>query len=148
LRFFLGILALVGLDQVTKWAVTAALTPGESVPLIPGILWLTHTRNPGAAFSLFAGYGPVLAVMTLLFIAAGLVFHRRLLEMGLGAPLLLILAGGLGNLTDRLRFGHVIDFLDLHFWPVFNLADIYISIGAVLVVLAALRGPCRGGASA
>lgn len=148
MRFWLAVLGLVGLDQLTKWAVTLSLMPGENVPLIPGVLWLTHTRNPGAAFSLFPGHGPALAVVTLLILAVGVVLHRRLLALGYGPPLALILGGGLGNLLDRLRLGQVVDFLDLRFWPVFNLADVYIVLGAVLIVIAALQGSRRGGAAA
>ncbi|MDI6709386.1 MAG: signal peptidase II [Thermoanaerobacterales bacterium] len=148
MRFWLAVLTLVGLDQLTKWAVTVFLTRGESVPLIPGVLWLTHARNPGAAFNLFPGHGAALVMVTLIVIAVAVAFHRRLLDLGLGLPLALILSGGLGNLLDRLRLGQVIDFLDLRFWPVFNLADVYISLGAILIVLATLRGSGRGGAGA
>lgn len=144
LFFWLSFLGLVGADQLSKWAVQIILAPGESISLVPGILWLTHARNAGAAFSLFPGQPVLLVVTTLVLIAVGIGFRQRLCVLGFGPALVFILAGAVGNLIDRLRFGEVIDFLDLRFWPVFNLADVSITVGAGMIILMVLRGSRAG----
>jgi signal peptidase II len=145
-RWFALAAALVLADQVTKWAVLANFAYGERLE-ITGFLNLVLVYNKGAAFSMFADASgwqtPLLIVFAL--VAAGIVGtlivknpHKRLLCLGLA----LILAGAIGNLIDRLRYGHVVDFLDFHamgwHWPAFNVADSAITIGAVLLILEGL----------
>ena len=145
-RWFALSAAVVLADQITKWAVLANFAYGERLP-ITGFLNLVLVYNKGAAFSMFADASgwqtPLLIVFAL--VAAGIVGylivknpHRRLLCLGLA----LILAGAVGNLIDRLRYGHVVDFLDFHalgwHWPAFNVADSAITIGAVLLILEGL----------
>ena len=138
--------AAYAVDQGTKnWAVHS-LQSGDQVPLIGNVLTLTLVRNPGAAFSTATGATPVLSVIAILALATVLYFSRRLgsplWAMGLG----FLLAGIAGNLTDRLFRapgpfqGHVIDFLMLPHWPVFNVADICINIAAGVIILQAFRG--------
>jgi signal peptidase II len=145
-RWFALSAAVVLADQITKWAVLANFAYGERLP-ITGFLNLVLVYNKGAAFSMFADASgwqtPLLIVFAL--VAAGIVGylivknpHKRLLCLGLA----LILAGAVGNLIDRLRYGHVVDFLDFHamgwHWPAFNVADSAITIGAVLLILEGL----------
>ena len=145
-RWFALSAAVVLADQITKWAVLANFAYGERLQ-ITGFLNLVLVYNKGAAFSMFADASgwqtPLLIVFAL--VAAGIVGylivknpHRRLLCLGLA----LILAGAVGNLIDRLRYGHVVDFLDFHamgwHWPAFNVADSAITIGAVLLILEGL----------
>ena len=145
-RWFALSAAVVLADQITKWAVLANFAYGERLQ-ITGFLNLVLVYNKGAAFSMFADASgwqtPLLIVFAL--VAAGIVGylivknpHRRLLCLGLA----LILAGAIGNLIDRLRYGHVVDFLDFHamgwHWPAFNVADSAITIGAVLLILEGL----------
>ena len=134
--FLLLGLGVAGVDHLAKWAVVHYLPPGQSVPVLGPVMSLTRQTNTGALFSLFSGGGVYLA-------AAGLVLTGVLLVWGLTVgprqgrfllPLGLLLGGSLGNLVDRLARGHVVDFLDFHFWPVFNLADIALTVGALLAV--------------
>jgi len=147
-KLFLGtLLASLGLDQATKQAVIARFHYGERLEVIPGLLDLTHVRNPGGAFSFFAD-GPFEQRMvffvgtTLVAVVLLLVFYRRL-EPGDRLPafaLGIVLGGALGNLIDRLVYTEVIDFIDVHLWggytwPTFNVADSCIVVGVSLLIV-------------
>ena len=140
------IAAVVGLDQLTKEIVRRTIALYQSVPVIEGLMDITHVQNTGAAFGLLNTadfpYKSVvmiaIASIALLAIAAyatQLGFHERLARLGLA----LILGGAFGNLIDRAISGYVVDFVDIywgdsHFWA-FNVADAAITIGAALVLL-------------
>lgn len=127
---YLGLILTIFVDRLTKlWAVHSLL-PGRSRPFLPG-LSLTLSRNSGAAFSLLAGREKLLLLLTLLFLLAGFIYSLRLRDTQARWAAGFILGGGLGNFWDRLVSGQVVDFLDLHFWPVFNLADLFIVLGAL-----------------
>jgi signal peptidase II len=146
LRLFLAtFLVTYPLDQLTKWIVVSRFYYGESVEVIPGFFNLTYVRNPGGAFSLFAT-GPE-TIRIAFFIGTGVVavallvvLYRRLESQALlaAAALGTILGGALGNLTDRIRIGEVIDFLDFHIagytWPTFNVADSCIVVGVTFLI--------------
>ena len=140
-------LAVVAADQVTKhWALNA-LDSGRVIDVL-GSLRLNLAFNTGMAFAKGQGIGPLIAVVGLLVIAYLLVGLRR--ESRSGAIFVGLVAGGAaGNIIDRLFRGRgwfhgaVVDFIDLQWWPVFNVADSAISVGAVLLVLSALRDPAR-----
>ncbi|WP_238335710.1 signal peptidase II [Serinicoccus kebangsaanensis] len=135
-----------GLDQATKAWAEAALTRGESVPLVGELLQLHLTYNSGAAFSLGTGWtGVVTAIATLVSLAIiGQSFRTR--SLGWGLTLGLLLGGAVGNLVDRyvrppsVGLGHVVDFLALPNFPVFNVADIGVTTAAGLIILLSLRG--------
>ncbi|WXJ86859.1 Lipoprotein signal peptidase [Moorella humiferrea] len=133
---FLLLVALVlGLDQLTKYIVRVNFQPNESLPVINSFFHLTYVNNPGAAFGLFAYKTPVFVAITVLVVAVILIAYRILPP---GSPVMrlalaLITGGALGNLIDRLRFGYVVDFLDFRVWPVFNLADVAIVSGVILL---------------
>lgn len=146
---FLTIGALAA-DQVSKYAVEKYFPPDSSRELIPGLLRLVHTSNPGVAFGLFAeSHTPYLAPLLILFSVAVILLLVWLLVSGhagdwLGeCGLALILGGAAGNVLDRLLRRSVTDFIDFyigsHHWYTFNLADSAIVIGAALVVLELLR---------
>ncbi|HEY2291186.1 MAG TPA: signal peptidase II [Thermoanaerobaculia bacterium] len=149
LRYLLVSLAVIVLDQWTKWLVEARLPHHSTRPVIPGLFNLTHVRNTGVAFGLFAsdggGNGWLLTLLGLgALIAVGLYFwytpsHDRVLL----AALALVVGGAVGNLIDRVWNGAVTDFLDvyvgLHHWPSFNVADSAISIGIVLMAIDSFR---------
>ena len=146
--WFLGAAAIIALDQLTKALVLARFAPGERVELT-GFLNLVLVFNKGAAFSLLADapgwQTPVLAAIALVAAAiVGALLARNAQKRLLSAGLMLILAGALGNLIDRLRFGHVVDFVDLHalgwHWPAFNVADSGITVGAVILILEGFVG--------
>jgi signal peptidase II len=146
LLFVLVALAAYAVDLGTKLLAVAHLTPDEPRELIGGLLRLDLVRNPGAAFSTGTSYTLILSVIAV--IAAGVVirFGRRLGDRTWAVALGLLLAGVCGNLTDRvfrepgfLR-GHVVDFLELPHWPVFNVADMLIDAAVVLIVIQTWRG--------
>lgn len=138
-------LVLAG-DVVSKLLVVAHLSDRAPVTLVPHVLDLTETRNAGAAFSVGTGSTVVFTVVALAVVAAILRTARRLRSTGWAVVLGLLLGGALGNLGDRLfrspgfLRGHVVDWVHLHHWPVFNLADSAIVVGGVLAVLLAGRG--------
>ena len=147
-RLFLAAFAIsLALDQLTKGWIIETLTFSDRVSVIDGFFYLTHVRNPGAAFSLFATApaeirGPFFIVVTLVAIGLIISFLRKLSpgERLSAFALGLILGGAVGNLIDRLVHGEVIDFLHIrlwtgHSWPDFNLADSFIVIGVSLLVL-------------
>lgn len=157
LWFFLTIAAAVAADQAIKAAVEAVLPFQEGVPLLP-FLALFRTYNEGIAFSMLAGAGDTVLIGLTLAIIAGVLLlwrstpaERRLTHFGYA----LILAGALGNLIDRVRLGHVIDYVLFHTpawsFAVFNLADAFISLGAAAILLDELvvrprsqrRGPAK-----
>jgi signal peptidase II len=154
-RFLLLSLAILVLDQWTKWLVELHLPTHASHPVIPGLLNLTHVRNTGVAFGLFAGGGSdgslALTLLGMAALVAVAVYfrvapidHRLLLT-----SLALILGGAVGNLCDRVASGAVTDFVDVylgpHHWPSFNVADSAISIGIVLLALDSFRPRRRAG---
>jgi signal peptidase II len=115
---------------------------------IVGPLWIHHVQNSGIAFGLFSSATPVVIVLTGLAVAWMLVFFARsgarhpVLPVALG----FVIGGSVSNLLDRVRLGYVTDFLDLRFWPAFNLADSFIVIGVAILLgamLAAEREPRR-----
>lgn len=123
------------LDQLTKFLATKYLSFNQSLPLIKGVLYLSLVHNRGAAFGMLKGLNiffilAALAAITLIYLTLRKLGWRRITIAA--ASLSLILAGALGNLIDRLAFGYVIDFIDLRIWPVFNVADSAITIGALL----------------
>jgi signal peptidase II len=141
-----AIAAIVAVDQLTKaWAV-AALADGP-IHVIGDTVEFELTRNGGGAFSRFQGMTPVLAVGAIIVTIVLFRVLRRTTDTWLVVALTLVLGGALGNLMDRffrapgfLR-GHVVDFVAVGWWPVFNVADSCVTIGAVLLILRTLRAP-------
>lgn len=135
-----------GLDQLTKALAVARLDAGLPVELVPGVLDLYLLRNSGAAFSLATGSTWVLTLVAVGVVVAVVLMARRLGTRWWAVALGFLLGGALGNLTDRLvrppgfGQGHVVDFLRLPHWPVFNIADSAIVVAAVLVVGLTLVG--------
>jgi len=122
-------------DQLTKRIVTSELSLGESVQLVPGLA-LHHVQNTGIAFGLFAGATPLVILATGGVVAWMLVFFGR---SGARHPILpaalgLLVGGSLSNLVDRVRVGHVVDFVEVPHWPAFNLADSVIVVGVAVLV--------------
>lgn len=123
-------------DQVTKLAVRSTLSADDSVHLF-GPVAIRHVVNSGIAFGLFSRALPVVIALTVLALAWMLVFFARAGgRHAVLAPALGLLAGGsLANLLDRLRLGHVTDFIYISHWPTFNLADSFITVGVALLLL-------------
>ena len=139
--------AVVAIDQLTKsWAVSDLAD--HDIDLV-GSLRLHLERNSGGAFSLNQGRGGLVAVAALVVVVGVLWFGRSLIASRWGALAVgFVLGGALGNLVDRVvrdgtgfLGGSVVDFIDLQWWPVFNMADMAISVGGVLLVLVSARAP-------
>ncbi len=122
------------LDQLTKFLAVRFLQLNTPVALIKNFLYLTLVHNRGAAFGMFRNQ-LLIFVLISVFAIALIFYHLKNKKNSVlsGISLSLIAAGAIGNLIDRLRFGFVIDFLDLRVWPVFNLADSAITIAALLL---------------
>lgn len=138
--------AIVIIDQVTKYWVMQSMRLHESIPVVPNLFSVTYIRNPGAAFGLLAGssnaFRMVFFGLTSLFALAllGTILFRLPEKDWIGQLSIAgILGGAIGNLIDRLRFGEVIDFLDVYVeayhWPAFNVADSAISVGVVCLII-------------
>jgi signal peptidase II len=138
-------LLLAAVDQATKAWTIRNLSLFELREIVPGLFGLAHVRNKGVAFSFLSNLDPrwvhpFLILGTALAMGAVLVYIAYLPSRG-AAPvgLGLILGGAIGNLVDRIRMGYVVDFLDLywrnHHWPTFNVADVGITVGVVLLMI-------------
>jgi signal peptidase II len=123
------------LDRITKSIVAAQVAYGTEVPVIGGVVGITNVRNSGAAFG-FAPAGATLFLFASILVSIGLIIYvaRNPGTTWSDAVLGLILGGTVGNGFDRIVYGTVTDFVNFHFWPVFNLADSAISIGVVLLI--------------
>ena len=123
-------------DQLLKYWTVTNLELGESAPFIPHIMQLTRLHNYGAAWSSLSGKTVLLiAVTAVMMIAVAVLLLRRVVRHPLGvSACLLILGGGIGNIIDRIRLGYVVDMFDLLLfsYPVFNLADCFVVVGAIL----------------
>lgn len=139
-------------DRLTKVSIESRFLLYESLPIVPGFFDLTHTRNTGVAFGLFANssspWSPyVLTLISGSALVAILIYSLRhpVGNWKLQIGLMLVLGGASGNLYDRINYGYVIDFLDVFYrgyhWPTFNVADSSISIGIGLLLLEVLRKP-------
>jgi signal peptidase II len=136
--------AAVVADQLTKWLVSSNLDLGEGVHIL-GPLWIRHVQNSGIAFGFFPSATAGVIILTGGAVAWMLAYFARsggrhpVLPIALG----LVIGGSVSNLADRIRLGHVTDFLDFRYWPTFNLADSFIVIG-VGILLTALVLADRG----
>jgi len=137
-----GLCALVvAADQVTKGVVEAELVPGEKVDLF-GPLGLTLAHNRGVAFGLAGGAGlPLILVSLFALGVVAYLFSRDPARPGMWIATGLLAGGAIGNLIDRIRAGEVTDYVDIGSWPPFNLADVAISAGVLLLVFLYLREP-------
>ena len=139
-------LVVLALDLAAKLVAVAQLTEREPVEVIDGLLSLRLVRNPGAAFGVAQGLTIALTVIAVVVILVILRIARRLQSTSWAVGLGMVLGGAIGNLLDRIFRepgpfrGHVVDFVELPHWPVFNLADSAIVTGGVLMVLLSLRG--------
>lgn len=137
LFFWLSLIIFFLFDQFTKFLVIKNLYEGQSIPVIKGIFHITLVRNTGLAFGLLKGTDQLIWIFTSLVILSIIVayyFLKKPQGFSINFALGLICAGAIGNVTDRLIYGKVIDFLDFRFWPVFNIADSSVVIGVVLII--------------
>lgn len=140
--------AVVVLDHLTKLVIVLTMPVGRSVPVIEDVFHITHVRNPGAAFGLLRGVPGILALAGLIGVVVFVVVFLRDPPAVIGLGAALVAGGALGNLIDRIVrdfpfHGTVVDFVDLRVWPAFNIADMAISVGAVVLIVAGFFEPTR-----
>lgn len=140
--FIIGVILL--LDQVTKYIIEKHVRQYEVISIIPGFFNVTHVRNKGAAFSLFANAPEsfrsfFFAVVTIVAVVVIVLLIRKAHERLLIVALSLIAGGAVGNLVDRVRYGEVVDFIQWYvksyYWPSFNVADSAITVGVCLLAV-------------
>ncbi|MCF8010858.1 MAG: signal peptidase II [Clostridiales bacterium] len=136
MRLLLTALSVIIIDQLSKYIVQTSMLHGQSIPLIKEFFHLTYIQNPGAAFGILPNQTWFFVIITILVITVILLtlkyftFTQKLTGISMG----MIAGGAAGNLIDRIRIGKVIDFFDLRVWPVFNVADTAIVVGASLLI--------------
>ena len=134
--YVLIVCALIAADQGLKYWTVTHLAVGQSTRFLPGLMRLTRLHNDGAAWSSFSGRTALLiAVTAVLLIGVLVLLARKIVRHPLGvAGCLLILGGGIGNIIDRIVHGYVVDMFDLELftYPIFNLADCFVVVGAIL----------------
>lgn len=131
---FIIVITILSLDQLTKFLVNKGLFLNQSIPIIKSIFHLTLVHNTGAAFGVLKNQTQlfiITSVFAIVLICLNLRQNKDKLIYKIG--LSFVLAGALGNLIDRLFLGYVVDFLDFRIWPVFNVADSAITVGAILL---------------
>ncbi|MDF3128616.1 signal peptidase II [Kiritimatiellaeota bacterium B1221] len=142
--YLIALAAFVADQWSKKWVLATFENEGDVMELVPGVFNFLRTSNKGAAFSLFNEHPEVLTVLAMAVFCLMVIFRDKLfLRTRLEQWAFGLIAGGvIGNITDRLQYGHVIDFLNWYWgydWPIFNLADSFICIGVGLYFLSQLR---------
>lgn len=147
----IAILLLVLLDQGTKILVMHSISFQESIPVIPGFFNLTHLYNTGAAFGMLHDSNLFFMVLSTVVLIALIVMRHHFAGKLMGTGWVLLIAGIIGNVADRMRIGHVVDFLDFqlgsYHWPSFNVADSCICVAAGLFLLSSFQSPSPSGPS-
>ncbi|HBG61073.1 MAG: signal peptidase II [Omnitrophica WOR_2 bacterium GWF2_38_59] len=137
---FVVVLSVILFDRLTKSFFSELLSFGESLPIIYNVLHMTMVHNTGIAFGFLKGHGAVPIIMTVIAFALlifNIYYYRKndeALTRSYIVAFSLIFGGAIGNLIDRITLGYVVDFIDFRFWPVFNIADSAITIGAIVIL--------------
>jgi signal peptidase II len=141
-RFALAALVILALDQLTKHVIVESMRLGQAFPVL-GLFDIHHVRNQGAAFGIMPSAGALFIVVAVMVLAGVAIYWRHIERTDTVTKIALgfVTGGTVGNLIDRLRFGYVIDFIDLRWWPVFNVADSAICVGVALLMYKILKAP-------
>ncbi len=136
MKFLVAAFVVVIFDRLSKQYIVGSMQEGMSIPVIKDIFHITYVLNPGAAFGIMENQRWFfIAIACALLLTAAFFYKKLLAQPKLLQTGVAIMAGGaVGNLIDRITIGKVVDFLDFRFWPVFNIADIAICVGAGLIV--------------
>ena len=136
--YVLLIVAILVVDRAVKMKVAGGMSVGDSIPVIGDFFHITYVQNTGAAFSMLQNHPTILIVLPAIVIGIGIIFvlvksksYKKIFLVSVS----MMCAGGLGNLTDRLAYGYVIDMFDFGKFPVFNVADIMVCVGCGLLAL-------------
>lgn len=139
-KFWLAMALVVGIDQLAKYWVERTWPLGEGIELIPGLLDFIRVHNSGAAFGMLQGQGAIFIVSAFIVVGFGIYLTVSGKYQPLNLAIGIIAGGAIGNLIDRLRFGYVIDYFSVSFFPpVFNLADAAITLGSIYLFLVIWR---------
>ena len=130
-------LILVLLDQLAKFLVRQNFQLSQSIPVIKNILHFTYITNTGSAFGLFKGFNLIFILFSAIVIILIFYFVREIRENEKALQFFagLLLGGTIGNMADRLFYGHVTDFIDFRIWPVFNVADSAVTISVIFLII-------------
>jgi signal peptidase II len=138
--FFIISIAVFISDQIIKFLVKNSMNPGESIPLIKNIFHLTYVRNSGAGFGIFQGQTMFLIWFAVIVIGIIIFNYEKIIKEKLfQISSALILGGTVSNLIDRIFLGFVVDYIDFRIWPVFNIADSCITIGALILIICLMK---------
>lgn len=132
------IVLLVFADQWSKNLIAKAMMPGESLPILKDIFHITYVKNTGAAFSILQGKTTFLIIATAVALIGVSIYFLKYLKTNpfiLSLALSMVIGGGIGNVIDRFRLGYVVDFFDFRVFPVFNVADIFVTVGCCFLIL-------------
>ncbi len=135
---FILLLAILAVDQIVKNIVSKGMLQGESIPIIQDVFHITYVQNTGAAFSIMSSKTVLLTAFTGIVILGLLIYMIKMyshMDKTLRTCYAMIIAGGAGNLIDRIVRGFVVDMFDFRIWPVFNVADIAICVGCALLII-------------
>ncbi|HWD65659.1 MAG TPA: signal peptidase II [Solirubrobacteraceae bacterium] len=139
------LLWVLALDQVSKHTIGTSIQPGQVKTLVPGVLHLVYVRNTGVAFGVLGGGGALVYILEGVALVALIAYLSvRPERPWLWLPTGMLLGGAVGNLIDRVARGSVIDFIKLPHWPAFNLADVSITFGVIILVLVVEGGRPSG----
>ena len=149
--FFITVFLLYLCDQTSKFLIVSWMNPGESVPVVKNFFNVTYIRNSGTIFGFFQQYTAILTILSAIALIAIVVlfvlFSKK--DRTLYLSCILIAGGALGNLSDRIRWGYVVDFLDFHLkgwhWPAFNCADVAITAGIILILFSIVKTELKKG---
>ncbi|PAB58856.1 signal peptidase II [Anaeromicrobium sediminis] len=132
---YIIIVGIILIDQFTKYLTQANMHVNETIPIINNIFHLTYVQNPGAAFGILRNQKWFFVVVTIVVLGGVFIYSIKNKNMHklMSVSLSLIVAGAIGNFIDRVRLDYVIDYFDFRIWPVFNIADISIVVGAILL---------------
>ncbi len=134
--FFAGIFIIAILDQAAKYFAAGLLPSVKTIPLIEDVFHLTYVENTGAGFGAFANYTWLLTALTIIVILAVVICYvvKRPKNKWIVTALTFMMGGAVGNVIDRIRLGYVVDFFDFTLidFPVFNVADCFITVGAII----------------
>ncbi|MEZ0536054.1 signal peptidase II [Caldicellulosiruptoraceae bacterium PP1] len=136
MQYVIIIFSIVSIDQIVKFFIEKNIKLYESIPIISNILYFTHVHNKGAAFSILWNQRIFFLILSsITFVIMFFLIFFTNIEVKYKYSICIILSGALGNFIDRLFKGYVIDFIDFRIWPIFNVADIFISIGSILMII-------------
>jgi len=140
MRYWLVTFLVLLVDQLSKLWIVRNFEPGESRIVLDQVLYLTYVQNQGAAFGILPGRSWLFLAGAFLVVVIFIIINcKRSQSNSVQIITGLITAGAVGNVIDRIRLGYVIDFFDLGWWPVFNIADIAIVCGALLLLIVLIR---------